>query len=53
MHIQEEVVIGLLAFLAAFACWIWAVVDEGKSRTRKLPGRSDPSQGLGDVEDRL
>lgn len=53
MHVREELVVGLLAFIVAFVCWILASVDEGKSHSRELSRRSDSYQGLKDVEDGL
>jgi hypothetical protein len=53
MHMQEEMVIGLLAFLVAFVCLIWAAADEGRSRRPRKSRRSDSSQELKDIENRL
>ena len=53
MNIPEEVAIGLLAFLVAFVCLILGAADKGESRMSRQSRRSNPSQKLTDVEDRL
>lgn len=53
MHVHEEVVIGLLAFMVAFVCWMLPAADERTNSSRGLPRLPDSPERQKDIEDRL